>query len=291
MNQYTNPAQDKLFSLFKNSIEPNSIPVDEPGNSGYAYAMDDNRRGLWLAYGLWFNFWLTIVTFIIAGLIILMAPFDRGGTLGRKFASLWARVLLKVIYTPIQVEGLEYLVPGQTYVYAANHRSQFDIFVLLAILPGEFGWVAKKSLFQIPIFGQAMTRLGNISLDRSNLKDAIKSLNEAATLVQEGRSIIIFPEGTRATSRELLPFKKGVFIMAQKAGQPIVPICINGTLAIQPRGSLHLRPGPVQVVISPPVDPRNYRGRPKEELMAAVYQAIADHFDPDYPYGSDKPRP
>jgi 1-acyl-sn-glycerol-3-phosphate acyltransferase len=252
-------------------------------------AMDNNRRGLWLAYGLWFSYWLVLITIIISGLIVLTKPFDRHGTLGRRLASLWARGLLKTVKTPIQVEGLEHLVPGQTYVYAANHRSQFDIFVLLATLPGDFSWVAKKSLFQIPIFGQAMTRLGNISVDRTNLKDAIKSLNEAATLIRGGRSIIIFPEGTRAASRELLPFKKGVFIMAQKAGQPIVPISINGTMAIQPRGSLHLRPGPVQVVISPPVDPRDFRGRPKEELMAAVYQAIADHFDPDYPYGSDKP--
>ena len=254
-------------------------------------AMDDNRRGLWLAYGLWFNYWLILITILIAGLIVLIAPFDRRGTLGRQLASLWAKFLLRIMHVPVQVEGLELLVPGQTYVYAANHRSQFDIFVLLAILPGDYGWVAKKSLFQIPIFGQAMSRLGNISLDRGNLKEAIKSLNEAATLVMGGRSFIIFPEGTRATSRELLPFKKGVFIMAQKAGQPIVPISINGTMAIQPRGSLHLRPGPVQVVISPPVHPRDYRGRPKEELMAVVYQAIADHFDPDYPYGSDKPRP
>jgi 1-acyl-sn-glycerol-3-phosphate acyltransferase len=253
-------------------------------------AMNDNRRGLWLAYGLWFYFWLVLLSFTIAGLIVLISPFDRRGTLGRKLASLWAEMLLRIMHVPVQVEGLEHLVPGQTYVYAANHRSQFDIFVLLAVLPGEFGWVAKKSLFQIPVFGQAMSRLGNISLDRSNLKEAIKSLNEAAALVQMGRSIIIFPEGTRATSRELLPFKKGVFIMALKAGQPIVPISISGTLAIQPRGSLHLRPGPVKVVISPPIDPRDFQGRPKEELMAAVHQAIADHFDPDYPYGPDKPR-
>lgn len=252
-------------------------------------AMDGNRRGLWLAYGLWFYFWLTLFTLPIGIIIILVTLLEPRGHLGRKMARLWGALLLKLIGIPIAVEGLEHLVPGQTYVYAANHRSQFDIFVLLVTLPGDFGWVAKKSLFQIPIFGQAMGRLGNISVDRDNLQEAIRSLNQAATLVQSGRSVIIFPEGTRATSRELLPFKKGVFIMALKAGQPIVPISINGTLAIQPRGSLHLRPGPVKVVIAPPIDPRDFRGRPKEELMAAVHRAIADHFDPDYPYGPPKP--
>ena len=253
-------------------------------------AMDGNRQGLWLAHGLWFYFWLIPLTVITGIMVILFTLLEPRATLGRRLGRLWAQLLLKITHTPVIVEGLEHLVPGQTYVYAANHRSQFDIFVLMATLPGEFGWVAKKALFQIPIFGQAMTSLGNISVDRDNLKEAIKSLNQAAALVQRGLSLIVFPEGTRATSRELLPFKKGVFIMALKGGQPVVPISISGTLAIQPRGSLHLRPGPVKVVISPPVDPHDFLGRPKEDFMAAVYKAIADHFDPDYPNGPAKPR-
>jgi 1-acyl-sn-glycerol-3-phosphate acyltransferase len=253
-------------------------------------AMDGNRRGLWLAYGLWFSFWLILFTLVLGTLIILFTLVQPQGSLARRSARLWAKLLLTTLRIPITVEGLEHLVPGQTYVFAANHRSQFDIFVLLVTLPGEFGWVAKKSLFQIPVFGQAMGRMGNISIDRNNLQEAIKSLNHAAALVQGGRSVIIFPEGTRATSRELLPFKKGVFVMARQAEQPIVPVTINGTLAIQPRGSLHIRPGPVKVIISPPIDPKDFRGRPKGKLIAAVHRAIAEQFDPDYPYGPDQPR-
>ena len=251
-------------------------------------AMEDNRRGLWLAYGLWFTFWLVLLTLIIGILIVISTLFEPRGTLGRKLARVWGQLLLKILGIPVIVEGREHLVPGRTYIYAANHRSQFDIFVLMEVLPDDFAWVAKKSLFQIPLFGQALSRLGNVSIDRQNLPEAIRSLNHAAELVQEGRSLIIFPEGTRGISRELLPFKKGVFIMAMKAGQPIVPVSISGTMAIQPRGSLHIRPGPIKVVISPPIDPQEFQGRPKEELMAAVHQAIADHFDPDYPYGSDR---
>ncbi len=252
-------------------------------------AMDGNRRGLWLAYGLWFNFWLILLTLILGPMIILFSLVQPDGRLARKLARLWGQLLLNILDIPVITQGFEHLAPGQTYVFAANHRSQFDIFVLLATLPDDFGWVAKKSLFQIPIFGQAMGRMGNISIDRQNLQEAIKSLNQAASLVQGGRSLIVFPEGTRATSRELLPFKKGVFIMALKAGQPIVPVSISGTLAIQPRGSLYVRPGPIKVVISPPIDPQEFRGRRKEELMAAVHLAIADHFDPDYPYESEAP--
>ena len=251
-------------------------------------AMDSNRRGLWLAYGLWFYFWLILLTLILGTQIIIFTLIQPQGNLGRKIARLWAGLLLKILDIPVSVEGLENLVPGQTYVFASNHRSQFDIFVLMVTLPGDFGWVAKKSLFQIPVFGQAMGRLGNISIDRQNLQEAIKSLNNAAELIQRGRSLIIFPEGTRASTRELLPFKKGVFIMALKGAQPIVPVSISGTLAIQERGSLYVRPGPVKVAISPPIDPLEFKGRPKEELMAAVSRAIADHFDPDYPYAPGK---
>lgn len=248
-----------------------------------------NRQRLWLAYGLWFNFWLILLTLITGVMVVLFTLFDPRASLGRRLAGLWGRLLLKVAGTPVTVEGREHLIPGQTYIFAANHRSQFDIFVIMATLPGEFGWVAKKSLFQIPVFGQAMVSLGNISIDRTNLKDAIRSLNEGAERVKKGLSLVVFPEGTRATTRELLPFKKGVFIMALKAGEPVVPVSISGTLAIQPRGSLHLRPGPVKVVISPPVDPRDFRGQRKEAFMAAVHQAIARHFDPDYPYGTAEP--
>jgi 1-acyl-sn-glycerol-3-phosphate acyltransferase len=95
--------------------------------------------------------------------------------------------------------------------------------------------------------------------------------------------MIIFPEGTRVPEPELQPFKKGVFIMASKAGQPLVPVSINGTFFIQPRGSFRMRPGPVKVVIGPPIYPQNFRRQ--EELMEAVWHGIAANYDPDFPYG------
>ncbi|MEW6387375.1 MAG: lysophospholipid acyltransferase family protein [Thermodesulfobacteriota bacterium] len=234
-----------------------------------------------MAWGLWFHFWLLVITMLAGTSAIFVSYFRRDFI--QPIARWWARTLLYFGGITVQVQGLEHLTPGQTYVFAANHRSQFDIFVLLAVLPGNFLWVAKKSLFRIPVFGQALTRMGSIAIDRENLSEAIRGLNQATRTVQAGTSMIIFPEGTRANSRELLPFKKGVFIMALKARQPVVPVSINGTLAIQPRATLRLRPGPVQVVISPPINPRDYSLKRKEELMNAVRQAIADHYDYDFP--------
>ena len=236
-----------------------------------------------VAWGLWFYFWLGLLTFWASILIIVWSYLDQDSPMIHRACRWWGRNLLKITHIPVQVEGLEHLAPGQAYVFAANHRSNFDIFALLSVLPGRFLWVAKKALFEIPFLGQALSRMGSISVDRENLRSAVQSLDRATAIIKRGVSLIIFPEGTRAMSRELLPFKKGVFIMAIKAGQPIVPVSISGTRFIQPRGTMRMRPGPIKVVISAPIAPHTYRR--KEELMAAVRQAIDAHYDPDFPHG------
>lgn len=247
--------------------------------------MSTARKSLSLAWGLWFHFWLMPLTAIFASLAILSTFIDPTGMLAQHLTRCWGRSLLRLVRIPVRVQGLEHLAPDQAYVFAVNHRSNFDIYVLLSILPGKVLWVAKKSLFAIPIFGQALSRMGSIPIDRTNLQQAIRSLNQATNLVRSGASFIIFPEGTRGTTRELLPFRKGVFIMALKAGQPIAPVSISGTLFIQPRGTLRVRPGPVQVVIAPPIQPQAFRR--KEELMEAVRQAVTQNYDPDFPYGPE----
>lgn len=241
-------------------------------------------KRLSLAWGLWFNFWVVVLTFFCGFLTILATFLDRSGMLSQWVGRWWGRTLLFLAHIPVRVEGLKYLAPGQAYVFAANHRSNFDIFVLYSVLPGKFLWVAKKELFKIPVLGQALSRMGSIPLDRHNLQGAIRSLNAAASKVRAGTSMIIFPEGTRVPEPELKPFKKGVFIMAQKAGQPLVPVSINGTFFIQPRGSFRMRPGPVKVIIGAPIYPQNFRR--KEELMDVVWHGISANYDPDFPYGS-----
>lgn len=241
------------------------------------------REKFYLAFGLWFHFWLIPIT-ILGGLAAIGASFlDRTGKLTQRAARCWARALVWTGRISVEVKGMEHLVPGQNYIFAANHRSNFDIYVLLAFLPGIFAFVAKKSLFRIPIFGQALQSLGCVPVDRDNVQNAIHCLNEAAARIRQGKSMIIFPEGTRATTPELLPFKKGVFIMALKAGQPVVPVAVNGTRFVQPRNTFRVKPGVVQVVICPPIFPGNFRR--KEELMAAVQRSLAAAYDPDFPYG------
>jgi 1-acyl-sn-glycerol-3-phosphate acyltransferase len=232
-------------------------------------------------WGIWFHFWLVIITWITGWTVVIASYVHPRGRTVEHMTHWWGRTLLRFTRIPVEVLGREHLQPGQAYVYAANHRSSFDIFVLISELPGKFLWVAKHTLFRIPVFGWALHRMGSVPVNRDNLHEAVKSLNRAAAIVQSGVSMIIFPEGTRGTTGELLPFKKGVFVMAIKAGQPIVPVSISGTRAIQPPGSFRVHPGPIRVVISPPIAPEDFRR--KEDLMEAVRQAIAANYDPEFP--------
>jgi 1-acyl-sn-glycerol-3-phosphate acyltransferase len=248
--------------------------------------MPRTRSNFTLAFGLWFHFWFVILTIIGGSLTILFSFLDSSGRMAHRITREWGRALVCLGRITVQVEGMENLVPGETYVFAANHRSNFDIYLLLALLPEKFAFVAKKSLFKIPLFGQALDRMGCIPVDRDNIQQAIRSLNQAAARISRGNSIAIFPEGTRTLSPKLIPFKKGVFIMAQKSGQPVVPVGLSGTRFIQPRGTIRVQPGPVKMVIRPPLFPQNFRR--KEELMAAVRQSIAAAYDPDFPHGTGK---
>ena len=267
-------------------LAPGARLLTRPPFPGNDKPMPRTRSNFTLAFGLWFHFWLVPITIIGGSLTILFSYLDQSRRMLHRVARWWGRALLSVGRITVQVEGLEHLVPGRTYVYAANHRSNFDIFLLLAFLPGPFAFIAKKSLFRIPIFGQSLHRMGCVPVDRENIQQAIRSLNLAAAIVKEGNSIAIFPEGTRTPSPRLIPFKKGVFIMAQRSGQPVAPVAISGTRFIQPRGTIRVKPGPVKIVIRPPLFPQNFRR--KEDLMAAVFESIAAAYDPDFPYGTGK---
>lgn len=234
---------------------------------------------------LWFNFWLVFLTIFGGIAAILLALYDRQGNRVHEIGRWWARTLLKIAGVSVTVQGLEHLSRDRAYIFAANHQSQFDIFVLQAYLPGQFRWLAKVELFHIPIFGQALRLMGSLPIDRSNRQAAIKSLDQAAAKVEVGTSIIIFPEGTRGATGQLLPFKKGGFALAIKSGQPIVPVSISGTRFIQARGVLRIHPGPVKVVLGSPLETSAYTLNNKQELMAKLREAIEKNFDPDYPYG------
>lgn len=191
-------------------------------------------------------------------------------------AAWWARTICTASGVSVSVTGREQLAPGKPYIFAANHQSQFDIFALQGFLGVDFRWLAKKELFQVPIWGPAMRRAGYIPVDRSHGRQAIKSLDEAAQKIAAGTSVIIFPEGTRSKDGNLQDFKAGAMVLAIKSGVDIVPVAIAGTHAILPKGKLLTNPGKVMIAMGKPITTKNYGPKDKHDLAQTLHDAVAE---------------
>jgi 1-acyl-sn-glycerol-3-phosphate acyltransferase len=161
----------------------------------------------------------------------------------------------------------------------SNHLSNFDIPILLAFLPIQFRWLIKKELYKIPLFGFTLKRAGYIRIDRANRHSAIRSIKEAAAIIRNGVSIMIFPEGTRSKDGDLQSFKKGGFVLAVESGVPILPIVIHGTYGIMPKKQIRIIPGNVILEVCPPVEVSDYTMENKDELLKNVRNIVLDAYE------------
>jgi len=191
-----------------------------------------------------------------------------------KIARLWARILLKLSGVKVEVLGVEHVLRDRPQIFMSNHQSGFDIFIVLAYIPGQFRWIAKKELFRIPVFSLAMKKAGYIEIDRQHRDQAMMSLNRAAQKIREGKSVMSFPEGTRSRDGQIKPFKQGMFHLALQAGVPIVPVTIVGASEIMPKRSLRIYPGKIRLIIGHPIDVQPYTPETRQELMNQVRQVI-----------------
>jgi 1-acyl-sn-glycerol-3-phosphate acyltransferase len=220
------------------------------------------------------NAFLILGTLICATVAILVAWVPPRGNAVFWVARFWSRGVL--LFSGVRVERsfAHPLDPAERYVFMANHRSLFDIPALLTTLPGQTRFLAKKSLFQIPLFGWAIRVGGFITIDRKDLSSARASFADAVARLRTGTSVLVFPEGTRSLVEGLLPFKRGGFLLALKSGLSIVPIGIVGSHAVQRKGSFRIRPGVIRIHYGSPVDVTGYPVSRKEELMDEVRRRI-----------------
>ena len=229
------------------------------------------RARLYLLFLVPFTLFCSICA-LVAGL------FDGSGRSAHAMARFWSVWLLRVARIRLEVHGLELVPPDGPVIYMGNHQGNFDINALTLLIPRRFSWIAKEELFRIPLFGKAMKRAGYIPLDRSDGRKALKSMKLAAERIASGTSVVIFPEGTRTKDGSLLPFKRGAFMLAAKAGVPIVPFTINGSRKINPRNQVELRPGTISVTFGTPI---SSKGIAEAELMALVREAVAANLEVD----------
>ncbi|HEV2498584.1 MAG TPA: lysophospholipid acyltransferase family protein [Terriglobia bacterium] len=163
----------------------------------------------------------------------------RAGVLG-------ATMTVHLAGARLEVVGLEKIERTRAVVFMANHQSNCDPPALIGLLPPVL-ILGKQEFFRVPILGLAMRLRGFIPVDRRSREKSIQAINHAADSLNAGRSFLTFPEGTRSTDGRLLPFKKGVFIMAMKAGVPIQPVSISGSRKVMPKGKVAMRAGKVRI--------------------------------------------
>lgn len=187
----------------------------------------------------------------------------------------WSNWLLNAAGAEVVLHGNENVSKDSSYVYIANHVSWFDIPALFVTLP-NFGFVAKRELEKIPVFGAAAKAIGVIYIDRENRKAAFGAYDDAAKRIQAGASVVVYPEGTRGATYSLRTFKKGPFVLAIRAGVPVVPVVIYGTIAVNPRGSLSAHPATVHVHLLDPIPTTGLTYEDRDALAERVRSRMAD---------------
>ena len=231
---------------------------------------------------LFFRLCLFPLTLLFSSLCWLAVGLGKNNAVSHRLECLWARLVM--LCAGVRVEAdLGALTPGATYVFLANHQSHLDIPALFSVLSGyNFRFLAKDSLFRIPVFGPAMARVGHVAIERENRRKAMQSIERAASLVAGGVGLLIFPEGTRSTDHSTLgDFKTGGMIVALKSRCPVVPIIVTGSGRVLPKGARRITPGVIRVTALPPVDTSAYtikdRDAFKTHMETIMKNAYLEH--------------
>jgi len=210
--------------------------------------------------------------------MIIVSMLGKPELASRIFGFYWGRAICHLTPVNVEISGSENLNKNKSYIIAANHQSQYDIFILYGWLNTDFKWVAKQELRKLPFVGFAMHKMGHIFINRSNRQEAIHSLEAARNKIRNGISVLFFPEGTRTKSGEMSTFKKGAFKMALDLELPVLPVSIIGTRDIMPTNSFDIHPGRVKMIIHPAIEIEPYKNDAKGviKLMTETRAVIAN---------------
>ena len=187
---------------------------------------------------------------------------------------------VRAVGVRIKVKGTE-RIPKGTVIFAANHTSAADAPAVVGAIPRRIAILLKRSLFEIPIVGQAFHLAQFIPVDRGNRDSAIVSLEKATEALINGQSFLIYPEGTRSPDGRLQEFKKGTAVMAIKAGVPLVPVACSNAHRIMKKRELKIYSGEILVEFLPPIDSTQYSLEQREDLNQRLHDELAAGLPPD----------
>ena len=217
---------------------------------------------------IWFLINLALSISVCSIPIIAVGWFDKEKYYTGKLIKMWARWVIWSTGIQYEIDGLDNLNLDKQYIFMSNHESALDIVLGVAAIPSNLVFLAKKELFRVPVFGWAMEAAGMIKIDRQNPEIARKSVSEAVeTLMHSSFSTLIYPEGTRSNGEELLPFKKGGFILAIRTQLPVVPITILGAGNVLPKGTLAIKKSHIKMIIDNPIPTLEMDINDKDQLL------------------------
>ncbi|MBN1613672.1 MAG: 1-acyl-sn-glycerol-3-phosphate acyltransferase [Deltaproteobacteria bacterium] len=234
---------------------------------------------------VWVCSWAALATAVLFLPMTIAAFLGSTGNAAFNVSKVWAHVMLIVTGVRTEIRGREKIEAGRSYIIISNHQSLFDIPALVTRLGIQFRWVIKKELLKVPLFGYALWASKNIFIDRSDRGQAVESIREGLKRLPPGVSVMVFAEGTRSPDGAIRPFKKGGFVIAIDNGLPILPVTVNGSRRVLPKGSMAYSSGSIEVVVGDPIDTGDQGREGLEIVMQRTRDAIIANFNPGYPSG------
>ena len=227
---------------------------------------------LYKVYQLFIALPIIFVATVLTSLITILGGFINAHVFGYYPGRIWSKVVLRVLLLPIHVEGREHLQPRQSYVFVANHQGPVDIFLIYGYLGRNFKWMMKKALRKMPLVGVACEKARHIFVDKSGPKAIKETIDKARATLQNGTSLVVFPEGSRTFTGHLGLFRKGAFQLADDLQLPVVPVTIDGSFDVLTRmaGFNFVHWHPLRLVIHEPIPPV---GEGKEDIKHTMEEA------------------
>jgi 1-acyl-sn-glycerol-3-phosphate acyltransferase len=218
-----------------------------------------------------------VYTVVLGTISLLSTVVDRGGDFGHRCARAWAWLILRTTGVRVEVRGLDHLDLHNSYVFASNHQSIYDIPIVFSSLPLQLRIIAKASLASFPFLGWHLQRTGHLLVDRTNPGAGI--LKKMARLVGGARSLIVFPEGTRSPDGCVGRFKGGTFLLAIDGKLPIVPVSIARSRYVMMKGRLMTCPGDVTLTVHAPIPTTGVTREQARELAERVRAIVRQDVD------------
>ncbi|HKS75962.1 MAG TPA: lysophospholipid acyltransferase family protein [Terriglobales bacterium] len=215
-------------------------------------------------------------TVVMGPLALLSSFFGDKERILHAFARAWSWLIMKTIFSPVKVTGLEKIDTSKSHVYAVNHASALDIPVLYVNLPFQFRILFKSELLSYPVIGWHLKRSGQVCVNQQEPSRSVAQIRSALKSLRSGMPLVIFPEGGRTPDGEIKPFMPGALFLAIKAQADIVPVALVGTFELLPMNTYHIKCRPLEMRVGTPIPTAGLRGHDMEALSARVQKAVEE---------------